>query len=117
MDYASASHSYWDSLGLPYFTLAITFPHDTNGKKISNCQDALNSNRSINYAQIYFSPKISADNATFRSKVIAHELGHVMGLGHVPDGASYHSIMKQGDVGYKTPQSHERTDLNSMYGF
>lgn len=65
---------------------------------------------------------IRINDATFPSlstnmqkKVIAHEMGHAMGLADVNYYALYQSIMKQGTLSYYLPQSHDINDVNAKY--
>ena len=84
----------------------------------------MNSNKKISYVNIWTNPDLTyaAPTETDQTKSLTHEMGHGMGLGH-PDRSNYNpisasttSVMRQGALGYSTPQSHENTDIRAMYG-
>lgn len=125
VDMCTPTEEYWEErFGWLYASsvCGITDIKDSAGTYIDSLSAAENSSGTITYAQIYMNPDIDVfeKNDTFKEKTMVHELGHVLCLGH-SDGDYYplsddvDSIMKRGSLGYKTPQSHDITDLSNKY--
>jgi hypothetical protein len=49
-------------------------------------------------------------------KVAMHEFGHVLALGHVPTGAAYPAVMKQGALNYHWPRPDDHDGIIAIYG-
>jgi hypothetical protein len=116
VDLLTPTTTWWTSKGLGSGVAAITVVQDTTGKEIWTATDASSSNKNISYANIYVNPSASAVGELWQNKVLVHEMGHVMDLGHPTSEFTGTSIMIQGELTYDTPQAHENTDLRSYYG-
>ncbi|MWC31049.1 hypothetical protein [Paenibacillus sp. MMS18-CY102] len=81
-----------------------------DGVDVSFSTAAMNS---TDYAQIFTNPAADGLGSFMITLVGGHELGHVFGLGHPPDGTV--SIMTQGQTNWQVPQAHDRTDLDYYY--
>lgn len=57
---------------------------------------------------------LQSESSFTRTKVATHEFGHALGLAHTTDWW-YTAIMKQGRLGYNTPQNHDVDDINNLY--
>lgn len=74
----------------------------------------------FNYARIYVNKNYDSNlklSATNKQKVLAHEIGHVLQLGH-PTSTTQSSIMHQGKVGgvvSATPTTKDVNDLKETY--
>lgn len=124
VDFCTPTTEYWENrFGWFYasYYYGITDLKNSTGIYINTVAEAEYSSRDIVYAQIYINPDSSVfENNTHREKTMVHELGHVLCLGHpddvydvLPDNVT--SIMRRGSLGYKTPQSHDITDLSNKY--
>ncbi len=74
----------------PYhYVLAVTVPYDTNGTQIK-ATNVASTTKIIRSALILFSPhyNFSSFTSTELKLLVGHELGHVMGFGHVSSGTS-----------------------------
>ena len=97
---------------------AITVPCDTDGL-VLYADNYTSSNGYIRSANIYFNPELASsyvkelENANVAKKAtVAHELGHVIGMGHVTNRAS---IMQQGLKSYTQLQGYDMTWLILRY--
>lgn len=89
----------------------------TDGVKINSTSAAKNSSRRISSAAVYVTP-FYGNNETYNKKILVHEIGHALGLGHPHDGpyaTSVKSVMNQGSLGFYTPQAHDINDLIPKY--
>lgn len=102
MDFLTPTQSYWkQKIGTPTeellnyrITFAYTELYDTNSLFINTVSTAQASTKRIGSAAVYVNPYpdafdgthaddgITAFTADQKAKLLAHELGHVMGLGH-----------------------------------
>lgn len=76
--------------------------------------------RELERAEIWTNKKFNTDpNYTIQVKkfVLAHEFGHVLGLGHPGDTTQsvLHTNTLPGWSSYEKPKSHDRSDLASFY--
>lgn len=102
--YGSSSLSTWGStqnyikvLGVPIPSWSGTWSHSVI---TINTSDLMNQSPSL------------------QKKVIAHEIGHSLGLDHPAPDSSHtdiKAIMKQGDNGYYTVQKHDSDNLKAKY--
>ena len=98
------------------FTPAVTILYDTAGNVLLTNADYKVSTGKIRYAQIQFNPTQTSDfkNSSFlRTSVIAHELGHVYGLGHTSRKDSLMSTTNA--TSYTAPSSYDVQIFNSFY--
>lgn len=128
------SETAWKKLKLDSDTLGLTRVYNTAKESvISGYYSAAESNGQINSATIYINPdpKVFKENVgktvtttMYKNriqKVITHELGHALGLGHPtysyynPISSSTYSIMRQGfpDISKTTLSlcDHDKTDI------
>lgn len=123
VDFCTPTTEYWVNRfeDRAYTVAGVTDFKDSTGMYIDTAAEAECSSRSIVYAQIFMNPySFIFPNDTDKEKTMVHELGHVLCLGHpdyiydvLPDNVT--SIMRRGSLGYKTPQSHDITDLSNKY--
>ena len=129
-----SSKSTWEYLDLTPTILGLTRPYNSAENKIlSSYSSAVDSNGQINSATIYINPDCNifkqnkGKTVTTKmykdriKKVITHELGHALGLGHPtydyynPISDSTYSIMRQGfpDITKTTLSlcNHDKTDI------
>lgn len=62
--------------------------------------------------------EFSSASTSLKKKIIVHEVGHSLGLDHpAPDSShtSINAIMKQGDNGYYTIQTHDMDNIKAKY--
>lgn len=101
---------------------AVTQLRDTYGVWTFEFDTATSNDfyRWFNFARIYINKnydgilKLSANN---KQKVLAHETGHVLQLGH-PSDTTANSVMHQGKIGgttTKEPSAKDASDLITMY--
>lgn len=82
-----------------------------NGTDITGSSAAMNT---VDYAQIWTNPAYNTNLTNYMYRLIlVHEMGHVMGLGHPPEGTV--SVMTQSQTSWEFPQAHDRTDLTWYY--
>ncbi|MFD2614592.1 hypothetical protein [Paenibacillus gansuensis] len=123
VDLSTPTQSSWDNSGIPYYAAAATIMYDKAGAQVMTYTQAYNSTKKMNYANVWCNPNkdYAGPSETDQSKTLTHEMGHVLGLGHPeaynPIPTSTTSVMRQGSLGYSTPQSHEASDIRAMYGF
>lgn len=123
VDITTPTQSSWDNSGIPYYAAASTILYDSAGAQVMTYAQAYNSTKKITYASVWCNPDTSyaGKTETDQAKTLTHEMGHVLGLGHpeaynpIPDTTT--SVMRQGPLGYSTPQEHENSDIRAMYGF
>lgn len=101
----------------------FTVPYDTNGTAITSFSGAYYSTKSIRSAIIYFNPNNNWTQipTSTRRLIIAHELGHVLCLGHCDDElynpTTESSIMKFNSYcNTYIPRSHDVNDISAKYG-
>jgi hypothetical protein len=69
------------------------------------------------WADLYLNTRtLDSETGFTRQKVAAHEFGHGIGLAHTTDWW-YTSIMKQGQLSYNAPQTHDVNDTNNLYRY
>ncbi|GEM_PF-3013667 len=68
----------------------------------------------IYYAQLNLKAENFNPSNDHAERLVAHELGHAMNLGHPEDSGLISSIMLF-NCPYKIPQDHDRDDLENMY--
>jgi hypothetical protein len=122
VDYCTPTTTWWDNNN--YGSIwAMTYLYDTNNDLVMSYNQALASTGSIHYAAIYVNPYPARlpSSSTTQTKILVHEAGHALCLGH-PDRIYYQyldpsipSVMRQGALGFCDPQDHEETDLENMY--
>ena len=138
--FISNSSYIWNNLGVSPSTLARTRLYDTQGNLINTASAAQSSLGFIKEADIYLNPSLNAisSNGSGGSvsgttlddrikKVIAHEMGHAMLLGHsdrsgyAPIGSTVPSLMRQGYYNGSTiplaPAAHEISDVQTKYQY
>ena len=76
---------------------------------------------SYRYADVYLNRRTMDPETIFQSQaIVAHEVGHAMGLSHVcgeaacPPGSAT-TLMQWGRLPYNVPQNHDINDINAMY--
>ena len=125
-DYGWIIHSiptqtFWDdyvNCGLGVTTYAFTLPYSTNDVVIIDggvrgthpmC------GQNIAYAYIYYNP----DGASFQNvnwvNVVAHEIGHAIGFGHVGKNETIASIMKETETNYTAIQDYDIEQVENKY--
>lgn len=111
---ATANTTSWEEyVSDIYFTVGITRIRDTNGTFVT-ASNVASSTKNISYAMILFSPYNSVYlGAAETRKVMVHEIGHALCLGHVTSSVA--SIMKQGYNGYEIVQNYDYLILEYKY--
>lgn len=91
---------------------AITLVYDTNGKSYISGDFSGNI---INYAHVYIHSNVSSTATSAEAlRLLVHETGHVMNLGH-PDDPNIASVMQTPTTTYDTPQNYDRDTIKLMY--
>lgn len=118
VDYQIPSDSKWRTLTGTFYktTTAITELIDTNNKIVDSNVASSNSTGTIRYSNIFVRPSVygSLTNNNATLEIFAHELGHVIGLGHVDQNKN--SLMRRlADGTITKPTTYDINCLNSMY--
>jgi predicted Zn-dependent protease len=90
-----------------WFGMAVNF--NSSGQECTNCV--------YSWTNVYMNRStLDRESSSHRRKVAAHEVGHAMGLSHVPStDTTTRSIMRQGYLPYNLPQTHDVNDINAIY--
>ena len=120
VDFATATEDAWIAmvgLAQAYSVRGMTQLRTTDGvslHEIASDRAAIEATScQVDYAQIIISSIFDFSGASDIKKTIAHETGHVLGLGHAT--GSTVSIMRSGSVSYVTPQQHDKDDIAAKY--
>ncbi|WP_141136625.1 hypothetical protein [Paenibacillus herberti] len=122
VDLTTPTQTSWDNAGISYYAAAVAILYDSAGAQIMTYSQAQNSNKMITYGAVWCNPdgNYAGPTELDQTKILTHELGHIMGLGHPemynPIPASTMSVMRQSALGFSTPQAHENSDIRTMYG-
>lgn len=119
-DLYSVDSTTWSNNGWGSTVRAWTQPFSTSGTKCAtgpsfsdpdtNCP----AGTKVNYAAIYFNEGYVNSDATYRTAVVAHELGHAVGLAHTTYIGAI-SIMDNALSTSKTVTSYDVGQVNSTY--
>jgi hypothetical protein len=115
VDFCTPTSTWWQNNMSPY-VIGVCYLTNEDGEQLNELtlSQLETCNNMIRYAGVYLNPDFD-DSEAWEKKILVHEMGHVMGLGHPPTSFSPNSIMKQGELSYSTPQTHDIDDVNAKY--